>query len=211
MAKYSKMLVLNKPEGFVQFMMNDYLVKNGFAAADWKGQPAYRAGDGIMEGYKFMNWSYQNGVLQVEAWLKGTTGKEVGLDGFVGCMQKKPFKDSLEQLFVLLQQELPEEQMQNMAAQGEGTAPQPIPVATVNNTKAATSALVFSIICCILAFISPLFSVIAGVLAFTQARLGMGSTKAGLAKAGKIVAIIGVIIAIIMWILNIVVTVGGMM
>ena len=99
MSRYTNDLPLNKPVDFVQFMMNDYLSKNGFSTAEWKGQPVYRAGDPMLEGYKFMTWSYINGVLHVEAWLKGLFGGEMGLTGFVGCLQKKPFKQSLEQLY----------------------------------------------------------------------------------------------------------------
>lgn len=90
MSRYTNDLPLNKPADFVQFMMNDYLSKNGFSTAEWKGQPVYRAGDPMLEGYKFMTWSYINGVLHVEAWLKGLFGGEMGLTGFVGCLQKKP-------------------------------------------------------------------------------------------------------------------------
>ena len=90
MSRYTNDLPLNKPVDFVQFMMNDYLSKNGFSTAEWKGQPVYRAGDPMLEGYKFMTWSYINGVLHVEAWLKGLFGGEMGLTGFVGCLQKKP-------------------------------------------------------------------------------------------------------------------------
>ena len=87
MSRYTNDLPLNKPVDFVQFMMNDYLSKNGFSTAEWKGQPVYRAGDPMLEGYKFMTWSYINGVLHVEAWLKGLFGGEMGLTGFVGCLQ----------------------------------------------------------------------------------------------------------------------------
>ena len=70
MARYVRELVLNKPDDFVSFMMNDYLQKNKFSMSDWKGEPAYRAGDAMMEGYKYLKWSYSNGTLHVEAWLK---------------------------------------------------------------------------------------------------------------------------------------------
>lgn len=42
----------------------------------------------------------------MEAWLKGNGGREWDLDGFVGTVQKKPYKNSLEQLFTALQQDL---------------------------------------------------------------------------------------------------------
>ena len=66
MARFVKDLVLNKPEEFVTFVMNDYLQKNQFSMSDWKGEPAYRAGDAMLEGYKYLNWSYVNGTLHLD-------------------------------------------------------------------------------------------------------------------------------------------------
>ena len=43
MARFVQDLALNKPDDFVYFIMNDYLQKNGFVMADWKGEPAYKA------------------------------------------------------------------------------------------------------------------------------------------------------------------------
>ena len=57
MARFVQDLALNKPDDFVYFIMNDYLQKNGFVMSDWKGEPAYKAGDGVMEGYKYLKWS----------------------------------------------------------------------------------------------------------------------------------------------------------
>ena len=195
MARYVRELVLNKPDDFVSFMMNDYLQKNKFSMSDWKGEPAYRAGDAMMEGYKYLKWSYSNGTLHVEAWLKGNFGKEMGLTGFVATFQKKPFRDSLEQLYSALQQDISQ-------TQGSGGA---IPVQTVDNSSAATMALVFGIISVIISFIWPLGAIIVAVLGYSRARMGSGSSKAGMAKAGQILSIIGVVIALVMWILNIIV------
>ena len=194
MARYVRELVLNKPDDFVSFMMNDYLQKNKFSMSDWKGEPAYRAGDAMMEGYKYLKWSYSNGTLHVEAWLKGNFGKEMGLTGFVATLQKKPFRDSLEQLYSALQQDISQ-------TQGSGGA---IPVQTVDNSSAATMALVFGIISVILGFIWPLGAIIFAVLGYSRARMGSGSSKAGMAKAGQILSIIGVVIALVMWILSII-------
>ena len=195
MARYVRELVLNKPDDFVSFMMNDYIKKNKFSMSDWKGEPAYRAGDAMMEGYKYLKWSYSNGTLHVEAWLKGNFGKEMGLTGFVATLQKKPFRDSLEQLYSALQQDISQ-------TQGSGGA---IPVQTVDNSSAATMALVFGIISVIIGFIWPLGAIIVAVLGYSRARMGSGSSKAGMAKAGQILSIIGVVIALVMWILSIIV------
>lgn len=198
MARYTKDLVLNKPEDFVSFMMNDYAQKNGFAPSDWKGEPALRAGDAMMEGYKFMKWNYDGSVLHVEAWMKGTFGGEWNLDGFVGALQKKPFKESLEQLFELLQQDIPEGQTDMQGAQ------QPIKVQTVDNTSAATMSLVFGLLSLIGGCFIPLFGIIFAVLGLNRARLGGGSSNSGMATAGKVLSIIGAIISVIGWALNIV-------
>lgn len=199
MARYINDLTLNKPDDFVDFMMNDYLRKNQFTMSQWKGEPAYRAGDAMMEGFKFLKWSYENGVLHVEAWIKGTFGGEWNLDGFVGCLMKKPYKDSLELLFTSLKQDLPEgQEMQSAAAA--------IPVQTVDNTKAANYALVFGALSLIFCWI-PIVSIIFGCLGFSRARMGSGSSKAGQAKLGKVFSIIGVVIAVVLWVMNIIVAV----
>ena len=83
-------------------------------------------------------------------------------------------------------------------------APGSIPVQTVDNTSAATMALVFGILAFITGFISPIVCIIFGVLGFNRARMGSGSSKAGLAKIGKILCIVGLVITCILWFLNIV-------
>ena len=208
MARYVRDLVLNKPDDFVQFMMNDYLQKNSFIMSEWKGEAAYRAGDAMMEGYKYLKWYYRDGVFHLEAWLKGTFGGEWDLSGFVAVLQKKPYRESLEQLFAVLQQPLP--MPQNMPGQGmpgPGSPGQPyqntVPVHTVDNSGAATMGLVFGILSVVFAFIIPLVGIILACLGFSRARMGAGSRKSGQARAGKIFCIIGIIAAIVMWGLNI--------
>lgn len=201
MARFTRDLVLNKPDDFVQFIMNDFLQKNQFEMSDWKGEAVFRAGDAMVEGFKYLKWTYNGGVFHLEAWLKGMGGGEMDLDGFVGTLQKKPYKDSLEQLFAALQQPLPANGPQDMNPQGAAPqgGPQPIPVQTVDNSGAATLALVFGIISIILALLFPLGGIILAALGFTRARLGSGSSKAGMAKVGKILCIIGLVVAVINW------------
>lgn len=216
MARYVKDLVLNKPDDFVAFVVNDYLQKNKFEMSDWNGEPAYRAGDAMVEGFKYLKWSYSGGVFHLEAWLKGTAGGEWDLDGMVGALMKKPYKKSLEQLLDVLQQEIP---AQNTAPQGNVPPqggfeqqvppnPQPIPVRTTDNTGAATAALVLGILSVVFGLFIPLVGIILGVVGITQARMGSGSSKAGSAKAGKVLSIIGICIAVAGWLLNIVLTVA---
>lgn len=210
MARYVKDLVLNKPDDFVHFIMNDYLQKNQFSMSDWKGEPAYRAGDAMVEGFKYLKWSYGGGTFHLEAWLQGTAGGEWDLDGVVGALMKKPYKKSLEELFTTLQQEIPvqpnmqQEGAGQQAGQAQGSPnPQPIPVKTVDNTGAATAALVFGILSVVICWI-PLVSLILGILGISRARMGSGSSKAGQAKAGKVLCIVGICLAAALWLINII-------
>lgn len=215
MARYVKDLVLNKPEDFVTFIMNDYLQKNQFVVSEWKGEPAYRTGDALLEGYKYLKWSYENGTLHLEAWMKSTFGKEMGLDGFVGALQKKPYREGLEQLFHVLEQAIPEEGVNAQAGQqgvnGIGIngqpKPQSVPVKTVDNSSAATMALVFGILAFGVSFLSPLISIILAVLGYSRARMGMNSHLKGRAKAGRNFCIVAIVLSVILWVTNMVLTI----
>lgn len=197
MARYVKELVLNKPDSFVSFIMEDYLRKNDFKMSEWKKkESAYRAGDRVLEGYKFLKWSYINGTLHIEAWIKGSFGKEMGLTGFVAAVQKGPYRKSLEQLFEVMKQDIPEGE--------EGGQTQPILVKTVNNSGAATAALVFGILSIVAALVIPLAGLICACVGYSRARMGSGSSNANLALAGKILSIIGAILSVIIYALNVV-------
>jgi len=200
MARYVKDLVLNKPEDFVTFIMNDYLQKNQFVVSEWKGEPAYRTGDALIEGYKYLKWSYENGTLHLEAWMKSTFGKEMGLDGFVGALQKKPYREGLEQLFHVLEQ-------QGMNGANGQSKPQPVQVKTVDNSSAATMALVFGILAFGISFLSPLISIILAILGYSRARIGMQSALKGRAKAGRNFCIVAIVLSIILWVTNLVLTI----
>lgn len=236
MARYIQDVTLNKPDDFVYFIMNDYLQKNGFIMSDWKGEPAYRAGDPMLEGYKYLKWSYTNGIFHLEAWLKGTFGGEWNLDGFVGCMMKKPYKSNLEQLITVLQQSIPQpintvsdsasqgypegssdnvgqtassQTVSGQALQGHTSQNQAspiIPVQTVDNSGAASQALIFGIVALVLCW-SPLFCIIFACLGFSRGRMGAGSSKASQAKAGKICCIVALCITGVLFLLNMVLTV----
>ena len=216
MARYINNLLLNKPVDFVAFMMNDYLQKNGFSMADYKGQPAYRAGDPMLEGYKYIIWGYDGSTLHVEAWLKGPFGGEMDFTGFVAALQKKPFRESLEQLFYLMNQPLPGEWAGGQPAAAPygqpagmpGGAPNaqpgpypagaPVPVQTVDNSGPAVWALVFGVLSVLTCLFLPYFSIIFSVLGVNKARLSGGSSKAGVAKIGQVLSIIGAAIAAVM-------------
>lgn len=207
MARYVQDVVLNKPNDFVFFMMNDWLQKNSFKASTWKGESVYRRGDGFFEGFRYLKYSYANGVIHLEAWMKGPFGGEQGLTGAWGWAVKAGYKNSITQLITLLQQSIP--QPVNPAPNADGTpsdAPvqNVIPVQTVNNTSSATLALIFGILSIVLCW--TIFSIIFGCVSIISYRSGKGSTKAGMAKAGLICSIVGMCLYVVMLVLNILLT-----
>lgn len=221
MSRYIQDVVLNQPADFVAFMMNDYLSKNSFTLKTWKGAPAYVRGSFasafFIEKYRIMTWSYTNGVLHLEACLGGIFGGEMDLTGAWGWMLKDAYRKDIEQLIQLLHQPLP-----NTATAGDGAnATDPIgssgntyytqttvTVQTTDNTKAATTALVLGIISICL-FWFPYLGFLAGIFAIIFYRSGKGSSQSGKATAGLVCAIIGICIALLIYFLNIVGTVMG--
>lgn len=213
MARYIRDIVLNKPADFVAFMMNDYLQKNGFSFFKWKYEAAFRAGDGVIESYKYLKWGYDGRILHIEAWVRDLFGMEISLDSLSFTLQRSAFKKSLEQLFTLLNQNIP---MPNQSAHGTNgqPIPQPIPIQTADNSSAAVMALVSGVITLSLTFIyfvSLIFSVSAltflfpiiilfgGTLGISRARLGGGSRQAKLALTGKILSILAMGLIGIFW------------
>lgn len=213
MARYIRDIVLNKPADFVAFMMNDYLQKNGFSFFKWKYEAAFRAGDGVIESYKYLKWGYDGRILHIEAWVRDLFGMEISLDSLSFTLQRSAFKKSLEQLFTLLNQNIP---MPNQPAHDTNgqPIPQPIPVQTADNSSAAVMALVSGVITLSLTFIyfvSLIFSVSAltflfpiiilfgGTLGISRARLGGGSRQAKLALTGKILSILAMGLIGIFW------------
>lgn len=207
MARFTQDITLNKPDDFVTLIMNDYLQKNNYVTSDWKGEPAYRTGDAFVEGFKFLKWSYGNGVLHLEVWMKGTFGGEWGLTGFVGALPKKQYKQSIDQLIEVLKQPIPE----GGAQEAEGGIPTPVMVQTVDNHGAATRALVLGILSVVFSFIIPLIGLVLGCFGISSARMGMASSKGGQAKAGRVLSIIGIVISAATWILNVVFSVALVM
>lgn len=179
MSRYIRHEVLNQPEDFVQFMMNDFLTKHGFQLVDFKGQRVYRAGGGWFEMPKFLVWSYQNGVFHMEAWaryliLPGVYSKEKDLDGFYGAVVKKAYKNDLEQLVALLHQPLGAQTsgVQNM---GQGA---PIVVQGFDTTRYANMALGFGIAGLLLSWLTWV-TVVLNVTAIIYARKGRPPARRG--------------------------------
>lgn len=211
MGRYVRHEILNQPEDFVQYMMNDFLNKHGYKAVEFKGQMVFRAGGGWFEMPKFLIWSYQNGVFHMEAWtriliLPGVYSKENDLSGFYGALPKKMYKDDLEQLMSLLHQPVgsgqPAGGMQgNQMVQNR----EPIVVQGVDTSRYANMALGFGIVGLALFWMLP--GLMFDIVGIIYAVKGKNSAKKGRATAGMVCSIIGLVITFILYILNIFATV----
>ena len=109
MARWVRDEVLNQPADFVDFLMNDYLMKNGFKQTERKGEQVWKEGDGYFSMARFLKYSYINGVLHLEAWVG--LFRENALKGFAGSLPKKFYRESLEELLRLLHQPIPQNGM----------------------------------------------------------------------------------------------------
>lgn len=209
MARYIREVKIDKPSDFVEYMMNDFLMKHGFKLVEFKGQRVYRAGGGFIEIPKFLIWGYQNGIFHIEAWsrtlwLPGVYGRENAMTGFMGAVPKGIYKQDVEQLLGLMAQPLPSDGQRNAQAAGEpsvsqGAMPQngqPVPqtiyVQGVDTSRYATFALVMGIVGILTSWlwVGIIFSV-AGII---YGRRGQNSSKKGMASAGFVCGIIGTVL-----------------
>ncbi len=200
MARFVKDVNLNQPAEFVNFMMGDFLQKGGYAPSEWKREECLRCGDAMIEGYKYLKWSYMNGIFHLEAWMKGPFGGEMGLTGFFGALPKKMYRNNLEALIVTLQQSVPD--MSKMDAAAASASGQPVPVQTVDNKGQAVAALAVGIASIVGSLIMPLIGIIVSAVALSMARAGMNSSGRSLAVTGRICAIVGMVISLVTWVIN---------
>lgn len=200
MSRYVREEVLNQPDDFVNYMMNDFMTKHGFKYVNFKGQMVYRAGGGMIELPKFITWNYFNGVIHIEAWVRvlwlpGVYGAENDMSGFYGAVVKDMYKKDVEQLISLLHQPLNQQNPQNPMSDQPGMPPQngPIMVQGVDTSRYANFALGFGIAG--LVFSWSWIGVAFNIIAIIYAMKGKSSAKKGRATAGMVCAIIGLVIA----------------
>lgn len=210
MARYIREVELNRPEEFVQYIMTDFLSKQGFQMKEFKGELVYRAGDGFLEIPKFLTWGYQNGRFHIEAWtrncwLPGVYGRENALDGFMGCVPKGAYKKDIEALIGLLFQPLAQPEMPGMNMQ------QPIYVRGTDMSGYATMALVFSLVGIVCTCLSGFLGLIWGSLGIVYGKKAMDSQKRGMATAAFVIGIVTDVLAGIVCVLQIVLAISQLL
>ena len=190
MARWVRDEVLNQPADFVDFLMNDYLMKNGFKQTERKGEQVWKEGDGYFAMARFLKYSYINGVLHLEAWVG--LFRENALKGFVGSLPKKFYRESLEELLRLLNQPIPQNGMDQTG--------QPVVVQVPDHSGPAVPAMVLGILGIAIGLLIPIVGVILSGIAMSLGQRARNSSKYGIARSAVILGTIGMVISLLNWI-----------
>lgn len=184
MARWIRDEVLNQPEDFVQFLMNDYLSKNGFKSKTRKGEAVWQSGDGFLLMARFVRYEYADGKLHLEAWIGKF--KENPIKGFVGALPKKMFRDSLEELLHLLHQELSKETKTDAGSV--------VTVQVADQGAFALPALFLSIVGVVISLLIPILGVILGGLGLAIGQKARNSPKQNIAMAAVVLGVIAIVL-----------------
>lgn len=207
---YVREEVLNQPADFVDFLMKDYLRKNGYQYVKRKGEMVWKSGDGFFTMIRCIQYGYSNGKVHIEAWVSDGF-RDMDLEGFVAAVPKGMFKKDIEQIITLLHQTIPNQQMQleqpYYDMNGNLVVPQtqPIQVKTVDMSKQAMLGFWFSIASVVLTLLLCLLDRVTGwalilsICAIINGKKGMKSQKYGFALSGFIIGIIMTVVVIALW------------
>ncbi len=186
---------LNKPDDFIQFVANDFLMKEGFQLVNYKGEQVWKRGTGMITAPSYVKFLYGGGKIHIEAWIRSMG--EQDLNGAMAAIPKSQLRSRVDRLVQLLHQDV------QIPRNADGTLAAPVNVSVHNPTGQSTLALVMGLIS-LIAWIIPLAGVIVSGVGIAAGRTGRNSTKRGMATAGLVLSIIGLVIALLMWFLNIV-------
>lgn len=190
MARWVRDEVLNQPADFVDFLMNDYLTKNGFKLTERKGEQVWKEGDGYLAMARFLKYTYINGTLHLEAWVG--LFRENALKGFVGSLPKKFYREGLEELIRLLHQPIPPD--------GMGQMGQPVVVQVPDHSGPAVPAMVLGIMGIVIGLLIPIVGLVLSGIAMSLGQRARNSSKYGTAKTAVILGTIGMVISLLNWI-----------
>ena len=117
MSRYIREIDLQLPENEVRGLMDRFLKENGFYRGEWKGQTCWTADYGMnkpatalkITGVYFFDYTYENGRLHFEAWVRDGKKKETGLTGWYNWQMKAPYTGLVAGLEKKLINELPQD------------------------------------------------------------------------------------------------------
>lgn len=191
MARWIRDEELSQPQDFVQFMMEDYLKKNGFKEKKHKGELVWQNGDGFLVMARFIRYEYSEGKLHLEAWVG--KHRENALKGFAGTLPKKVFKGSLEELLGLLHQTLPQ----------DGGTDHVVTVQVADHGKLAVPSLIISIVGVVVSFFIPLPGIVIGGVGIAMGQKASNSARNQIARVAVILGVIAVLVGLVSYVLHI--------
>lgn len=121
MTRYIREIDLQLPEEEVQGLIYGFLKENGFYRGEWQGKTCWTADFGINmamsplrvtkanTGVYFFDFTYENGRLHFEAWIRDGKKKEIGLTGWYLWQIKMPYTDLVSSLEKELINKLPQD------------------------------------------------------------------------------------------------------
>ena len=191
--RYIRDISLEQPDFSISYTMNNFALEAGLIQTEWKGERVFCAEDPNQIGCRFLKWKYADGMLHIEAWLRGVSeDDELDWEGPEFSTQKTAYKQQLERLVFNLQ---------NPNIRAAGTfLPTSMPEQPEENPKAAVRALVFGILSIVFFFI-PLLGAIFSFIAFKEVKSGQSSGKGMLAIYGGICGMVGLILQVVFLIL----------
>jgi len=90
---------LNCDTNLVNNLIQSYIQGNQYELQEKDGEQFYRAGDAMVQGYRYFNYSISGQTLTIYAWLKGVFGDEIPIEQNSLNMVAMTYRNSLNTLF----------------------------------------------------------------------------------------------------------------
>lgn len=103
MARYVKELPMVAAQADSFARIEQYLSSKKFQLRTVDGEQIFQKGKGVWVAPGFIKVTYRGTVVRVEAWINAM-GTEQDLEGYVGAVAKKPLKEHVAQVEVILSQ-----------------------------------------------------------------------------------------------------------
>ncbi len=167
-SRYIREIDLQLPEDEVQGLIDGFLKGNGFYRDEWQGKICWTADFGMNMAVSplrvteantriyFFDYTYENGKLHFEAWVKDGKTKEKGLTGWYLWQLKTPYANLVSSLEKELIDKLPQDSELRLQAEDS--------VQLENSSKRMSKAYLLLGIVGILVLITTFFNVVNRIL-----------------------------------------------
>lgn len=107
MARYIREVQLSSAVDSVLAEVHRFLTSEGYEFREYGGEKVYKKGSGWVAPPSFFKVSVSGNLFRFETWMKyvvlpGVYVGELGVDGFIGCAAKGPWKERISRLETFL-------------------------------------------------------------------------------------------------------------